>query len=383
MAAVVGGVCLWPQLSALWAPAAVAVISADALTSEEARAEAEATAAVLAVDAPAEEVQLAAAIAAKSLAAEFTGNGRERMSVMAMNKGTVPLRITVPVGQMFQGGRNKVIVVRPSEVEVAPGKTREFSVQTAAIHSTNTVGSAVYQITDDITPRIELLLTRAQNEPELPVGAIQSAILSLMDNLPLSALAKFKLATGALPSRFNTDDFRTDTFDLIAALTILRETRVPEATLALTIDPQLKIEAMIDPIARPVAMRYYGIAPEREWDFWRNELLQGEPTTRHYALYGIARFYPEVALEMLPRWARETRTNPVYRLAAVQALADTQRPEALAILRDLSRELGGTTELARAASGAADYLDWHLGRIASARGSAVAFRGAVKVVGVQ
>ena len=56
-------------------------------------------------------------------------------------------------------------------------------------------------------------------------------------------------------------------------------------------------------------------------DDWKNELLNGDQGTRHYALYGIARFYPEIALQMLPNWAREKRTARVFRLAAVQALA--------------------------------------------------------------
>jgi hypothetical protein len=176
-----------------------------------------------------------------------------------------------------------------------------------------------------------------------------------------------------LPSRFNTDAFRADTADLVSALTLLRSIGARESAIALTIDPQLKIEAMIDPTSRPIAMRYYGIDSEREWEFWRSELLEGEPSTRHYALYGIARFYPDVALEMLPRWAREARTNPVYRLSAVQALADTQRPEALGILATLHHELGAETELGKAAKGAGDYLDYQLAQTAAAR-SAVAFR---------
>ena len=79
-------------------------------------------------------------------------------------------------------------------------------------------------------------------------------------------------------------------------------------------------------------------------------------------------------MEMLPRWAREAKTHPVYRMAAVQALADTQRPEALNLLRRLSDELGSDTELGKAASQAAGYLDRRLSQLASAS-QVVAFRG--------
>ena len=189
----------------------------------------------------------------------------------------------------------------------------------------------------------------------------------------MSAVAKFNPAGGVLPSRFNTDAFRVETFDIIQALSALRELGVKERDLALTIDPQLKIEAMIEPLCRATAMRYYGIAQETEREYWRAELLNGDPSTRHYALYGIARFYPEIALEMLPRWVRETKTNPVYRLSALQALADTQRPEALALLQTLAEELGAGTDLGKAAVAAGKYLDSHLAKVAAMR-TKVAFR---------
>jgi hypothetical protein len=191
--------------------------------------------------------------------------------------------------------------------------------------------------------------------------------------LPLSAVCKFPSISGELKSRFNTDAYRVETYDIVMALTALRESGIKENALVITIDPQLKVEAMIDPLCRAVAMKYYDITPETEWEYWRKELLQGEASTRHYALYGIARFFPEIALEMHPKWARESRTTPVFRLAAVQALAETQRAEALPLLRELAAELGLKTELGRAAAGAAEYLEIRLAE-AAAKQPVVAFR---------
>jgi hypothetical protein len=122
---------------------------------------------------------------------------------------------------------------------------------------------------------------------------------------------------------------------------------------------------MIDPAAHAMAISYYKITPETEWDYWKTELSVGNTSTRHYALYGIARFYPDVALDMLPKWARETRTSTIFRLSAIQALAETDRTEALPILRQLSDELGRYSELGRAANNAAQYLDRHLNKVAS------------------
>jgi len=320
------------------------------------------------------ESELALAIEQKGVVAEFTGNGRDRMKMMLMNKGNEARKITVPIGQIFESDvSGSVVVIRPAAVEVGPSKTREVTLRTAALKSSNRVTESSFRLSYLTVPKIEPLLKKVQQDQDISVSTIQTAVLALTDNLPLSAFSKFVLASAVLPSRFNTDAFRADTADLVSALTVLRDIGTRESTLALTIDPQLKIEAMIDPTSRPLAMRYYGIGSEREWEFWRNELLSGEPATRHYALYGIARFYPDVALEMLPRWAREPRTNPVYRLSAVQALADTQRPEALGVLATLHHELGDDTELGKAAKGAADYLDYQLAQNAAAR-SAVAFR---------
>jgi hypothetical protein len=301
------------------------------------------------------------------------GNGRDRLWLSVTNQTAAQIALKVPAGQMFEHERNAVVAVRLEGREVPPRGVAELTVQTAATRSLNKFGEAPYTPTYHTVPRIEIFLTYVQDHLELSPGAIQTAILALTENLPVSAVAKFSPAGGALPSRFNTDAFRVEVFDIIQALTALREIGVKDRDLAMTIDPQLKIEAMIEPLCRAAAMRYYAIPEEREWEYWRAELLQGDPSTRHYALYGIARFYPEIALEMLPRWVRETKTNPAYRLSAIQALADTQRPEALTMLQTLIDELGPETDLGKAAASAAKYLDTHLGKVAAFR-TKVAFR---------
>ena len=65
-------------------------------------------------------------------------------------------------------------------------------------------------------------------------------------------------------------------------------------------------------------------------------------------------------------------------MAAVQALAETQRAEALPLLRELAAELGLKSELGRAAAGAAVYLENRLAE-AAAKQPVVAFRNASKL----
>ena len=316
---------------------------------------------------------MAMAVQQAAIAAEFTGNGRDRVKLVALNKSDAPILVKVDAGQMFETDRDAVVVIRTGTVEVAPGRTGELILQTAAARSSNEVNDAPYRLSSQRIPKIDLYLTYVQDHPDLSQAAVQTGILALTDNLPLSAVAKFPMAGGALPSRFNTDPFRAETHDIVAALESLKNLGVANSELAMTIDPQLRIEAMIDPQTRPSAMRYYQIGSEVEWEFWRSELLGGEPNTRHFALFGIARFYPEIAMTMLPKWAREQRTSAVMRLSAIQALADTQRAEALPVLRDLAKEFGPKSDLGKAAVEAAEYLDYRLAQLAQVK-TTVAFR---------
>ena len=348
--------------------AVVALAAASALSSHDGAV------APLAENAPVEPVDLQSAIEQGRIKAEFSGNGREAMRATLSNNTKSILQARAETGLVFESGRNAVVVVRPTEVEIEPGKTVQATFQTAATRSSNKVGNAAYVITYNHVPRVEPLLAYAQEHLELSPGAIQTALLALNENLPLSSVAKFTSAANELESRFNTDGFRVETYDIITALAALREMGVRDLALAMTVDPQLRIEAMIEPLCRPAAMRYFGIASENEWAYWKTELLSGEPATRHYALYGIARFYPDIAIDMLPKWALETKTNSVFRLAALQALAETQRPEAVNILNRLAENLGRETELGRAARGAALALDQRLSQLASAKNTAVAFR---------
>ena len=321
-------------------------------------------------------IELQPAVDQGLVKADFIANGREHLSAELSNPGAQPLTLKVSFGQMFESGRNLVVVARSAQIEIAPGKCATLTVQTVATRSLNRVVAGSYRLSARTAPKIDLLLTYAQDHPDLTPSVLQTAALALTENLPLSALSKFTPAGADVPSRFDTTAFRVETADLLAALGTLREIGVRDRDLALTIDPQLRIEAMIDPACRAAAMRYYGISSGTEWNYWKNELLQGDPGTRHYALYGIARFYPDVALDMLPKWAREKRTTQILRLTAVQALAETQRAEALPILQQLVTELGRNTELGRAALDAVQILNLRLGKAAAGLPT-VAFRSVV------
>lgn len=324
---------------------------------------------------PPVDVELAPALDQGGLHADFLGNGRDAMRLNLTNKGARAVRVFIREGQTFECDSNLVVVVRPTEIVVEARETKSESVTTAAVRSSNKVAAAAYALSATGTPKLEPLLAWLRQHPEVTTPAIQTAVLAITENLPVSAFAKFARVGGDLPTQFDTSAFRVETIDMISALSALREIGIPAEQLALTIDPQLKIEAMIDPLAHAAAMHYYDIKPEGEWTFWKQELLAGNPSTRHYALYGIGRFYPDVALQMLPRWVRETKTASVFRMSAVQALAETRRPEAVSVLVQLEHELGMQTELGRAARTAADFLQADLNKSLNAK-AGVGFRNA-------
>ncbi len=326
--------------------------------------------------APAVTLDLPAAIDQELIQAEFTANGREKMHASFTNKSGQHIRLHVPAGLIFQNSNSSMVLLRARDLDLKSGELKEDDLQAAATSASNQVVDAPFSLTVQSEPKLFPLLDHLQKHTELPQGAIQTAVLALTENLPVSAFAKFAQAGGEAPSKYDNSAFKVETSDIILALTVLREINVPDDHLALTIDPQLKIEAMIDPLAHALAMRYYGITQDTEWTYWKHHLLEGEESTRHYALYGIARFYPNVALQMLPTWVRETKVNPVYRISAVQALAETERPEAVTILRQLEHEFGMLTEIGKAAHNAANVLDARLSRTTESK---IAFRAGQNV----
>ena len=324
---------------------------------------------------PGMTLDLPAAIQEEFVQVEFYGNGREKMSVSLTSKADKCFRLHLPAGLIFQNNSSSVATIRARDIDLKPGEFRQDDLQTVATTSANQVVKAGYTLTQLSEPKLAALLKHLAQHPEVSPGAAQTAALALTENLPVSAFAKFPQVGSDIPSNYDTTAFRVEVCDIISALTAIRETGVSDEKIALTIDPQLKIEAMIDPLAHAAAMRYYGIGPGKEWTFWKEYLLSGDESTRHYALYGIARFYPDVALQMLPEWVRQEKTGSVYRLSAVQALAETQRIEAVSVLRQFEHQYGPLSEIGKAAHVAANVLDARLNRNAIGK---VAFRTGMK-----
>jgi hypothetical protein len=284
----------------------------------------------------------------------WRGNGKDRLVMDARNVSDQPLRLHLGAGQLLASVDSTIVLVKSQTLDFAPHADRHEEFATVATSSANKVTGAEFHLSAGALPDLDKLFAYVIEHPVSTPAAVQTATLILTENLPLSAFAKFNELSAGTSSIQESADFKVDTVDILSALTIIKDLGI-DRPLAVTIDPQLEVEAMIDPDAHGLAVSYYGITDE--WAYWKNQLLQGDPSTRHYALYGIARFYPDVALQMLPKWARQESVSQVYRMSAVEALAQTGRAEAIPILRELEREFGGTSELGHAAHLAANYLD--------------------------
>ena len=317
---------------------------------------------------------LLTALRDKVLVVEFRGNARDRLRMLATNRATSPLRLSIPAGQVFESANGSVVMLRAYVTDFKSGESHIDDFATLGTASSNRVADAAFVSSTATQPKLRTLLEFVADHPEIATPTAQTAALAILENLPASAFAKFVETGNDIPTQWDTTPFKVETVDIVQALMMLRQMGIPDEQLAITIDPQTKIEAMIDPLAHAVAMRHYGIQPEGEWAYWKHELLEGDPSTRHYALHGIARYYPEVALPMLPRWARESRTSPIFRTAAIQSLTETRRAEALPLLKELEHELGPETELGKTAAEAARILDTTLNRPSVATRKAIVFR---------
>lgn len=363
-AAALTGVALW-QLYIHDHPASAPAAAVPAAASEVAAAP-EGAAPV------AETATLASAVADHRVTAEFVGNGRDRLQIKLANQTDRTFLLTLAAGETFTNGPATVVLLRDANIELSD-KPVSKSLITAAVSSSAGVGESNYAPGNRTYPRLRPLLTYLREHPEVTTGTAQTAVLALTENLPVCAFSKFATVGGDMGEVFETTPFRVEVTDIIGALTVLRAAGVSDGELALTIDPQLKIEAMIDSLAHAAAMRYYGITGSQEWDYWKRELTSGDVRTRHYALFGIARYYPDVALQMLPDWVRQPRTNMVFRQSALTALAETQRPAAVSVLSQLVVELGPDTELGQTAQECLTALKSRL-QASATKTVAVAFR---------
>ncbi len=346
-------------LSLTSVPLALVIISRTAVTPAKEAASPTARAAPVAPAPVAVEVSLNDALGRHWLEAQYVGNGHNEIKAMLANRSSKPLRLTVGSGLIFETAdlRQQMVIARGQTLDLPVGSSRAAWLPCAATRSTNALTQQPYRLCPDTLQNLTPLFAQVDQSPEISREAIQTAVLLLTENAPLGLFAKFSLLSGDTPMPVGTTAYQVNTGEILAAFTLLKEARYPRMNLVAAQEPQLEIEAMIDPLAHAAAVHYYNMSHEQEWAYWRDELSKGDLSTRHYALYGIGRYYPDVALQMLPDWARAAQLSSMMRTSAIQAMAETHRPEAISVLQQLVSEFGAATELGQSARKAIAYLE--------------------------
>ena len=320
------------------------------------------------------EISLNDALGRRWVQAEYRGNGHSELRAAFVNRHNAPLRVTVSAGTIFETSdlRNQTVVARGQQVELPVGGSCAAWLPCAATRSTNALNDQPYHLCPDTLQNLRALFAQVDRSPEYSREAIQCAVLMLTENAPLNLFAKFTVLSGDQPTRTKSPVYKANTAEILAAFTLVKDAGYSRMNLLAAQEGQLKIEAMIDPLAHAAAVAYYHLSTEQEWTYWRDELQKGDLSTRHYALYGIGRYYPEVALQMLPDWARAVQVPTLMRTSAIQAMAETHRAEAISVLQQLVSEFGAATELGQSARKAIVYLENQ--RATPAAGAGVEFR---------
>ena len=310
-------------------------------------------------NAAAAEVSLGDGLGRHWLKAQYLGNGSTEIKATLVNLHNAPLRVTIASGLIFETGtyQDQMVVGRGQTVDLPAGSTRPGWLACAATRSSNALVTQEYHLCPEVLQTLTPLFAQVDKSPEVSRQAIQTAVLLLNENAPMVTFAKFNVLSGDTPLRPASPAYQVNTGEILAAFSLLKDAGYPRRNLVAAQDPQLEIEAMIDPLSHAAALSYYHLNKDREWAFWRDELQKGDLSTRHYALYGIGRYYPEVALQMLPDWARAAQLSPLMRSSAIQAMAETHRVEAISVLQELVSEFGAATELGESARKAMAYLE--------------------------
>ncbi len=292
-----------------------------------------------------ESIGLRQALADGVIAATFTAFDRSRMLVLLRNQTEQAYQVRLPAGTVFENRYDQLVIPRDQSIDLAADSAERYELQVAATAGVFDGAGQAFQLTGSRISELAVLIPYIQEHPQYCHETIQTAILALTENLPLSAFARFELVSGDSAATYADSDLKVDTKVIIQALQLLKDIGMPMEKIVLSVDPQLLVEAMIDPIAHAAAMKFYEIPEQREWEFWKAYLEHGDSATRHYALHGIGQYYPEIAVDMLGRWARTETLDHEMRLSAIHSLGKTGKIEALSVLSQLRADFANDLEM--------------------------------------
>ncbi len=303
------------------------------------------------------EMDLLAAAQRSDLLLRFKGNGREKLDLEVSNSLESTVKFAIPAGTLMTTENlvSAIVVTHAVEVVVNAGERSTYRLRSAAVRMENALEEQIFYPSEQRLLPVDGFLPILDQFPEASPETVQTAILILLHDPPLPVFARFRLlATEAVSLPNPVTHFQVDVSDILLALLLLKDHPEAPQPPRIALSQQLKLEAMINARSHDLALQYYDIDRSLEWEFWRTELQHGNPSTRHYALYGIARYYPDIAFKMLPSWIEEPRTPQPYRVHAAYALAEVENDEVLRKLTDLKGRLRSDSEMLKVINRALD-----------------------------
>jgi hypothetical protein len=181
-----------------------------------------------------------------------------RVVVVMENSTAAACLPRVERGTVFIGGkdREKLVALRSAELAVAAKSSAEMSIPAAALSTREVDRVQAFDLTEETRPALGTLLEYLQTHDDVPRITAQLLVLCLEENVSFSKW-KDVLGRQSTPGKpGNTPDEVTSAID---ALGLLRQW-YPQRTFALAADPELKLRALRNPVARVKAMQLYDLA---------------------------------------------------------------------------------------------------------------------------
>ena len=188
------------------------------------------------------DVSIMSAVQREWIGTQYRGDGHAGITAEFVSRHDAPLRVWIASGTRFESAdqQSQMAVARGGAVELLPGETVEVRYPAVATVSTGQIGEQAYLLRGDTLPALTALLEKAEMDPELSLSAVQTAVLILTGNAPLSLFTRFA-QSGSDPS---PTAFQADTVDIVAAFCLLKKSGCRKSDFVAMQDSRLKIEAV-------------------------------------------------------------------------------------------------------------------------------------------
>src|SRR5215210_75293 len=153
---------------------------------------------------PVAMLEMAAATREGKVRVEFKTNGRDKLRGQFTNTGGGPIRVHLSAGQLFETADSTIVLIRNRDVELKAKETKAEDFLTCATSSANKLTASPCTPAGGSLSKLSALITHLRDHPEISSGAAQTAVLAVIENLPVSSFAKFSQPSAELPSQFGT-----------------------------------------------------------------------------------------------------------------------------------------------------------------------------------